>query len=227
MDRLAWTRRGVRCVIFDMDGVLLDSEEGAFSMLLETLRMIGIEETMDVMLRDYLGKPGTVIRRELLAKHHSPVTEEELRALHHSRGSYYAMSDDVRPMDGLVDFLEALRGRDIPMGVVSSTTSRDVLTALNRMRILKYFSAVVCSDALARGKPAPDGYLKAAEYLQAPPEDCLIIEDSPMGIRSARNAGIRVIGYKGSKIAQDTSGADWETASYAQLWQALTEHGII
>ena len=47
------------------------------------------------------------------------------------------------------------------------------------------------------------------------------------GLSSARNAGIRVIGYKGSKIEQDTSGADWETASYAQLWQALTEHCII
>ena len=211
----------LKAVLFDMDGVLLDSEPGAFRMFLDSLKVIGIEETLENMMRDYLGKPSKRIREEVLAKHHSPVTEAEFREIHHSRGSFYAVSDEVVPIDGLVKFLEGLRDSGIRMAVVSSTTSCNVLIALNRMRILKYFDAVVCSDALKEGKPSPEGYLKAAEYLEIKPAECMIIEDSSLGVEAARRAGIFVVGFKAASYGQDTSKADIEAGSYQELSKKL------
>jgi beta-phosphoglucomutase-like phosphatase (HAD superfamily) len=71
-------------------------------------------------------------------------------------------------------------------------------------------------------KPSPEGYLTAIRYLQSKPADCLIIEDSPVGIQAAKNADVFVVGFKGSKHVQDTSGADKEIASYEELCQWIS-----
>ena len=104
------------------------------------------------------------------------------------------------------------------MAVVSSTSTVGVITALNRMNLLKYFDAVVCSDMLGgRTKPAPDGYRKAAEFLGEKPEDCIVIEDSPFGIQAGKSAGMFVVGLKASEHKQDTSKADIEVSDYIEL----------
>lgn len=211
----------MKYVIFDMDGVLLDSETGAFRTLQESLRQIGIEESLESLLETYVGKTSRRIVEELLEKHHSSVTPDEFMKLHHARGSYYAVSDEVKPMEGLEEFLIFLRDRKVRMAVVSSTSSRNVLTALNRMRLLKYFDAVVCSDALAESKPSPEGYLKAVHYLNADRSECIVIEDSPVGIQAGKNAGIYVVGYKGATHKQDTSKADLEVYTYEELKNKL------
>lgn len=125
-------------------------------------------------------------------------------------------------MPGLLELLEFLRHRGILKAVVSSTFSRNVLYALNRMSVLHYFEAVVCGDMMEKHKPFPEGYLNAAEYLGVGPGDCLVIEDSPIGIQAAKNAGIATVGYKGSVHMQDTSQADVQVSSYAELLEWLS-----
>ncbi len=217
----------MRYVIFDMDGVLLDSEIGFFTMFRETLQTIGIAETLEDLLSRYVGMTTRAIAADVLARHHSPMTVDAFMSMKDHEGDFYASSDAVKPFDGLCEFLEFLRGRDIRMAVVSSTCYRDVLNALNRMDVLKWFDAVVCGDAVTESKPSPQGYRKAMAYLGAEPSECIIVEDSRNGVQAAVNAGAYVAAYKGSAVRQDTSKADLEAYSYAELQRMLLEKGLI
>ena len=217
----------MRYVIFDMDGVLLDSELGFFSMFRETLRTVGIEETLENLLSRYVGMTTRAIAADLIRVHHAKITVDEFMAMKDHEGCFYAGSDAVKPFDGLCEFLDFLQGRGIRMAVVSSTLSKDVLAALNRMRILKWFDAVVCGDAVTESKPSPQGYRKAMEFLGAAPSECLIIEDSRNGVQAAINAGAAVAAFKGSVVRQDTSKACLEAYSYDELREKLLEKGLI
>lgn len=207
----------MKAVLFDMDGVLLDSEVPAFDLLRNTLEKKGVAAQLDDLLEWYTGMNSNAIYAAIIEKYGFPQTIEEFRAEHRRCSGNFYMQGDLAPMPGLVELLELLQSGGIRMAVVSSTGSPNVLFALNRLSILRYFDAVVCGDMVEKTKPSPEGYLKAAGYLQVEPCDCLIVEDSPIGIQAAKNAGIAVVGYKGSEHKQDTSQADVQVASYDEL----------
>lgn len=217
----------MKYVMFDMDGVLLDSERGAFNRFRESLLEIGIREDLEELLKKYVGIPTRKIAEEILERHKSMVSVDQFLALHHGRGSYYEMCSDLKPMEGLVDFLEFLKEKGIPMAVVSSTSSRNVLITLDRLNILKYFGAVVCGDAVKQGKPSPEPYLKAAEYLQAAPDECLVIEDSKSGVESAVRAGMYVIAYKKASPEQNTELASGKVFEYRELKELLIKEKLL
>jgi len=206
----------MRSVLFDMDGVLLDSEIPAFDMLRESLAAFGVQISLEELLT-YIGNSTRMIAENVLKKYSPEDNTDEFLSFHASRGSFYATSDKVRPMEGLEEFLLYLKHSNIQTAVVSSTRSVSVLNALNRMNILKYFDIVIGGDMLAHTKPDPEGYNRARRLLGSAIEECLVIEDSPTGIKAAKNAGLKVIGYKGSAYQQDTSGADAEFESYEGL----------
>lgn len=207
----------IKALLFDMDGVLLDSEIPAFNLLRNTLQKKGVEVSLDELLEQYTGMNSNAIYSALIKKYGFEQTIDDFRAEHQQySGNYYKVGDLV-PMKGSVHFFEHLRRSGIRMAVVSSTNSRNVLFALNRLSILHYFDAIVCGDMVEETKPSPEGYLKAVRYLKLNPCDCLIVEDSPIGIQAAKNADITVVGYKGSEHMQDTSQADIQVASYDDL----------
>jgi len=206
----------IKCICFDMDGVLLDSEVGAFEIMRKTLSRLNVELDIEELLK-YIGKTSAQIANELVAKYNMGITGEQLRDKYRETGNFYADSDDVVPMPGLVKFLEVLRMDGIKTAVVSSTSSKNVITALNRMGIVKYFDAVICGDMVTNPKPDPEGYLKAAKLVDVLPNDCLVIEDSPHGISAGIAAGMTVVGFSGSEIQQDISRAAMKAASFDEL----------
>ena len=123
-------------------------------MLQKTLRRKGIEESLDTLL-EYTGKTSETIFKDLINKHNINQTLEEFIQDHRSGGSFYADSPDLEPMPGLIDFLEKVRGLNIPLGIVSSTRSKSVVIALNRINLLKYFNIIVCGDMVKNHKPFP------------------------------------------------------------------------
>lgn len=199
-----------------MDGVLLDSEVGAFEIMRKTLSRLNVELDIEELLK-YIGKTSAQIANELVAKYNMGITGEQLRDKYRETGNFYADSDDVVPMPGLVKFLEVLRMDGVKTAVVSSTSSKNVITALNRMGIVKYFDAVICGDMVTNPKPDPEGYLKAAKLVDVLPNDCLVIEDSPHGINAGIAAGMTVVGFSGSEIKQDISCAAMKAASFDEL----------
>jgi HAD superfamily hydrolase (TIGR01509 family) len=206
-------------VLFDMDGVLLDSEIPSFERLYKTLRKKGIELSLSDLLGAYTGMNSNAIYASLIERFGLDQTVDEFRLEHYRTSGDYYSDGDLAPMPELIPFMEYLHANKVKMAVVSSSSSKSVLTALNRLSLIGYPGAIIAGDMVKNAKPSPEGYLAAAGYLQSTPADCLVIEDSPLGIQAAKNAGIFVIGFKGSRHRQDTSGADRETASYEELRQ--------
>ncbi|MCL2856116.1 MAG: HAD family phosphatase [Oscillospiraceae bacterium] len=216
----------MKAVLFDMDGVLLDSEIPSFSLLRNTLVKKGAEITLEDLLERYTGVTSNDIYAELIEKYSFGQSVDEFRLEHRRLSGNYYMEGPMSPMPGVVELLEHLCDHGKRMAVVSSTHSQNVLFVLNRLSILRYFDAIVCGDMVEKTKPSPEGYLKATEYLGLAPSDCLIVEDSPIGIRAAKNAGIMVAGYKGSEHVQDTSQADIQVASHGELLEWLLARGM-
>lgn len=206
----------VQGVLLDFDGVIADTEPLNAAYLGAALRRFGIELT-DGDFRALVGTSDRETRERLLAKARVPVTPEELAAERRRCGNTYENSPDLAPQPGLRQWLASMRLRGIRTAVVSSTRTQLIVTALNRMKMLNCFDAVVCGDMVENPKPAPDIYQLAMRWLELKPEQCLAVEDSPTGIQAAKDAGLTVIGYTGGSIPQDVSLADWQSNSFTEI----------
>jgi len=210
-----------------MDGVLLDSAFPAFDLIRNTLQSKGVEVSLASLLNDYNGKHSNDIYEDLIGRYDFRQTVDEFRSEHKAINGNFYSDAYLAPMEGLAPFLEYLKSNGTSMAVVSSTSSRNVLAALNRMSLVRYFSTIVCGDHVDWHKPAPDGYLMAVALLTSELEHCLVVEDSKPGILAGKNAGITVVGYKGSVYRQDTSDADVEVFSFDELSEWIKSAGLM
>ena len=193
----------LRCVLFDFDGVVADTEPSNNRYLEQALAVFGLKLNDEQRLA-LIGVNGLDFIRPLLASAEPPVSDEAYLAVRQKQGNTYENSPDLKAQPGLRDFLGLLRGAGIKTGLVSSTSSRLILAALNRLGLADQFDAILCGDMVRRKKPDPEGYRRAMELLQVPPECCVVIEDSPVGIRAGLGAGAWVVGYEGASVPQDT-----------------------
>jgi HAD superfamily hydrolase (TIGR01509 family) len=176
-------------VIFDMDGLMLDTERPVIELWKQAarsqgweiaeetvLRTIGVNEnTTRGIIRETYGEvfPYDAIRKEL---------SRLIRALAESQGI------PLKP--GLPVMLDKLEKLGVPFGVATSTKRESALWRLERAGIRERFTTLACGDEISRGKPAPDIFLLAAERLGQPPASCVGFEDSPAGLQALAAAGI-------------------------------------
>ena len=203
----------LRCVLFDFDGVVADTEPSNNRYLEQALAVFGLKLNDEQRLA-LIGVNGLDFIRPLLASAEPPVSDEAYLAVRQKQGNTYENSPDLKAQPGLRDFLGLLRGAGIKTGLVSSTSSRLILAALNRLGLADQFDAILCGDMVRRKKPDPEGYRRAMELLQVPPECCVVIEDSPVGIRAGLGAGAWVVGYEGASVPQDTGLAQDRVKSF-------------
>jgi HAD superfamily hydrolase (TIGR01509 family) len=180
-------------IVFDCDGVLIDSEAIACRTDAECLADIGVTMAAEEIMDRYVGisTASMLADIELRAGRVLPADfAETLR-----RRMAAAFEAELRPMDGIEAVLSALRCR---MCVASSSTPERLRHSLSLVGLLRYFDPHVFSATqVTRGKPAPDLFLFAAARMQAAPPACLVIEDSAAGVRAAVAAGMRVVGFCG------------------------------
>jgi len=181
----------VVAVIFDMDGVLIDSNPTHVSVWVEYLSNLNLPyEGIDTWMS---GKRNDQIMRILLG----PDAPEDV-IFAHGAAKEALYRERMRPqleqclMPGLRDFLASLHGLPIGLGTNAEPANVDFL--LNEANLRPHFRAIVDGHQVANPKPSPDIYLKVAQNLGVDPKNCLIFEDSPGGIRAALAAGARVIG---------------------------------
>ena len=180
----------IRAVIFDMDGVLTDSESLGVPITCEVAREMGFEVAESVVLKT-LGitwsasvgiyeevYPGLDVR-EMFDR-----VREKLISL--------GEEGKMPLMPGVHRILELLDKLGIPKAVASSNGPKAIQAYLTGAGIYDRFDRVICGNECKRSKPEPDVFLLAAKKLGVPPEDCLVIEDSPSGIRAGRAAGMTV-----------------------------------
>ena len=180
-------------VIFDFDGIVLDSETPEFESHRRIYARCGVTLTVD----EWCGIIGTWSEghdEQWFAR----LCERSAQAP--ARDEYFAerrrIFDEIvpaNPMRGVPELLAALRRAAVPAAIASSAPARWVIGAVERLGIRPLFDAVVTGDEVARRKPAPDVYLEAARRLGADPARSVAIEDSAPGITAARAAGMKAV----------------------------------
>jgi HAD superfamily hydrolase (TIGR01509 family) len=174
-----------------MDGVIVDSEPRHERAYLEVVRELGYGESHGLRFADYIGRTDQDLWADFVAKHHPRQTLPELLALKRQR-TIEMLRKDQPFFAGLPELVEQLAGRYLL--AVASGSERLVVEAVLALRGLRRcFTATVSGSEVARGKPAPDIFLRAAELLGVTPKDCWVIEDSKPGVAAALAAGMAVI----------------------------------
>ena len=187
---------GYRAILFDMDGVLVDSEPLFLAAINRLLEQEGVETVSEQENEEFL--IGTTIGetwRQLKVHRPLPLPTEEY--IHrYDEIVRQVMAEELAPQPGVRELLAACNRRGLPKAVASSSLHMWVDLKLNSIGLTGAFDAVLGGDDVSRGKPEPEIYIKAAEQLGVPPEECIAIEDSPVGIAAAVASGAYTIAVR-------------------------------
>ncbi|MBN3932786.1 HAD family hydrolase [Streptomyces verrucosisporus] len=194
-------------VIFDNDGVLVDSEPMSNRILAAYLTELGHPTTYEDSIRDYMGSAMHRIH-DLILERSGQRLPHDFDAVFHAR-VFEAFRRDLLPVPGVGEVLRNLGTESVPYCVASSGSHERIRVALGRTGLCERFGdkRVFSAQDVGRGKPAPDLFLHAAEVMGVPPGRCAVVEDSPLGVRAAVAAGMDVYGFTAMTPAERLPGA--------------------
>ena len=182
-------------IIFDCDGVLIDSEPIACGAVAAGLQGLGIDISVDDVLRRYTGVSASAMYADIEARHGRAVSVAERAAIGNAVDARLAAEVEATP--GMHEALRELAGR-FAFCVASSSSPTRLSVCLQRTGLAPFFGGHVFSALqVARGKPAPDLFLHAAARMAVDPQRCTVVEDSVAGAEAARAAGMRCFGFVG------------------------------
>lgn len=185
-----------RLVIFDCDGVLVDSEPISISVLVKAMADLGVTITEDEAYARFLGKSLATLIDILETEFNVHANEEFLEGI---RTNLYArFRTELKPIPGISDAIDALH---VPCCVASSSQVERIKLSLSITGLLPKLPDIFSASMVKRGKPAPDLFLYAADQMRVEPRDCIVIEDSPAGIAAAKAAGMTVFAFTGGSHA--------------------------
>lgn len=182
----------VKAVLFDMDGVLLDTESVCRTCWRSAADEFGVDDIDSVFMR-CVGRSSADSQKILAERLGGTKNADLFRERTNVLFARVEAEQGLALMDGAAACLERLRSRGFRLALASSTVSEAVNRQLKAAGIKQFFETVTTGDMVASSKPDPEIYLKAAASLSLPPSECVAVEDSPNGVRSAVAAGMRCI----------------------------------
>jgi HAD superfamily hydrolase (TIGR01509 family) len=207
-----------RAAVFDLDGTLVDNMAFHGRAWVALAESLGVSATREQFERDWAGKKSDEILEILLGAEPTPAVSAALAA--RKEEAYRALyAPHLAPLPGLVSFLDRLRAAGVRLALATAAPAENRALVLDGLGLSRAFEVVQGPEGIARGKPAPDIYLGAAEKLRLPGGDCLAFEDAANGVRSAREAGMAVAGVLtgASEAALREAGASWALRDYAEV----------
>ena len=179
-----------KAIIFDCDGVIVDTENISNSILKSMLSECGLElddETLHAKFTGFTNKENLINAEKLLGKPLPATFDEDYRQRFHA-----IIEADLEPIAGVRDLLNKI---SVPIAMATNARRQEMNFKLDKIQLSARFSTRFCVEDVENGKPAPDLYLTAAKALNVDPKDCLVIEDSVAGITAGRAAGMRVLAF--------------------------------
>lgn len=218
----------IKAFIFDLDGVIIDSEPLHYEADRIVFREYGIE-LADGELDGYVGIDTRRMVTELRDKYdiETPV-DDLLEKLNHVKLGLLK-TWDLEAIDGIGDLISDLIDNNITIALASSSTMDFIQLAIERAGVSRYFDVVVSGEHVAKSKPEPDIFLKTASLLKVKPDECLVLEDSVNGVNAAKRAGMKCIGFLNPNSGdQDLSNADRVVTTlkgleYRDLFEAVAK----
>ncbi|WP_337267312.1 HAD family hydrolase [Oryzifoliimicrobium ureilyticus] len=191
------TDANLRLVIFDCDGVLVDSEPISVAVLVSAMRGLGIDIAEPEAYRRFLGRSlATVL--SVMEEEYAVVGGDDF--LETMRVDLYRrFREELQPIAGVAEAIDAL---PVPCCVASSSQLERIRLSLTVTGLIQRLPHIFSASMVKNGKPAPDLFLYAAEQMGVAPQHCLVIEDSPAGILAAKAAGMRVFAFSGGAHAK-------------------------
>ncbi|MEU3826000.1 HAD family hydrolase [Streptomyces sp. NPDC029080] len=208
-------------VIFDNDGVLVDSEPISNQLLAAHLTELGHPTTYEDSIRDYMGSAMHRVH-DLILERTGRRLPEDFDEVFHAR-VFAAFERELRPVPGVTGVLEKLAADGVPYCVASSGSHERIRVGHRTTGLDRWFEEgrVFSSEDVGRGKPAPDLFLYAAERMGVAPERCVVVEDSPLGVQAAVAAGMDVYGFTAMTPAARLAGASQLFSDLGELADLL------
>lgn len=179
-------------VIFDLDGLLINSEMITYQLYRDLMEKYNQHISLEEYVHDYCGKTGISNMQTLIELYKLPISVEDGLAFMALKEKEY-FKNAVLLKKGAKELLAYLMNRKYKILLASSSTRERAVSLLIQNKIENCFDGLVLGTEVKRGKPYPDIFIKACEYAEEPPENCLVLEDSETGIQAAYSAGIDVI----------------------------------
>lgn len=192
--------------LFDMDGVIVDSNPFHKIALKQFCKKYGYDLTEEQLKEKIYGRTNTDWITNVFGK----LDGAQLRRYADEKEALFRelYDQDIKPVAGLVDFLKRLDEQGIPRAIATSAPRANVDFTLAKTGFGKYFQTILDESFVTRGKPDPEIYLKTAKALNADPATCVVFEDSLSGVKAGKAAGCKVVGITTTHTREELSGTD-------------------
>jgi beta-phosphoglucomutase len=193
-------------VIFDMDGVIVDSNPYHKTAIQQFCREHGQQLSDDQLLKKVYGRTN----REWITALFGDIPEETIHRYTEDKEELYRrlFNKDIKPVKGLIRFLNELENKKVPRAIGTSAPRSNVDFTLTRTETTRYFDIILNDTFVTHSKPHPEIYLKCAQALGLPNRQCIVIEDSLSGVEAGKAAGSKVIGITTTHTAHELSHCD-------------------
>lgn len=214
-----------RAVIFDMDGVIVDSEAAYLKRRLDFFNRIG-EIPEHTQLQDFVGLSNEAVWQQLVS---DAKKRERLKRKYDQYQNENPIQYQKYLMPHVIDFLEEIHVQKKKVALASASNPQHITLMLSQCQLSKYFDVVISGENVKRNKPFPDIYLKSSEQLAVLPAECLVIEDSFNGILAAKRAKMDVWALKPKKYTIDQNSANCIFQNFIEMkahlidWQKVSD----
>ncbi len=208
----------MKAILFDFDGVIVKSMESHYEGWRRTLAEYGIDMSPEELFI-LEGQTLETVASQIARKFNIPY--EETPRLIERKQYHYHQVKRLESYPNLLEVLQWARERGLKIGLVTGSTRQQVEEVLENFGIQSYFDAIVTADDKVENKPSPEPYLRAAQLLQVEPADCVVIENAPLGIRSAKNAGMKCIAITTTLPAAFLKEADVVAFDFKEVLETL------
>lgn len=198
----------MKALIFDMDGVIVDSEPIWIASKQKMLQELGVN-VADTYHHQLFGTTLEFMWTRMQREFNLPLSVDACMTRGEEIRKEMLAKEPIKAIPGAVSLIERLSQAGIPLAIASSSSNADIEKAVSALGIKEHFQALVSGEDCQRSKPFPDVFLKAAKALDVEPESCLVIEDSVSGVKAAKAAEMICLGFENPAFTkQDLSQAD-------------------